>query len=292
MGLAVDDGGQPVGSATWSVLLTRDGSGAELRVGFIGHLEVHENLRRNGYGTLLLERLLTVMWRYHCEWALALPGHEAGEFYARLGWQAVPLLVCEGRPRPDEGERASMYAIREYDPTREPHGWAALADVYAADSARRPLSVARDADYWARHVAKRVSVDTGELRPRGTFLGASMPGAPHNLTGYVLVHWWHVHPATTCWFEVTELCVRPGQPGLQAALLAEVGKRAAALECSMAWGRMFLPRDAPIESAIEHVLRDSEWSTFVELRARPLGGQAGGAWFAPPGASYWSMDVL
>jgi hypothetical protein len=286
------DSGEFVGEACWSVREMLDGTDTRRRLGFLQRLEVAEAFRRRGYGTRLLEQALTVMRGEQCEWALALPSEEAGEFYARLGWRPVPLQVCEGTPYGgDLGQAAIGYVVRRYDPARESAGWAALAEVHSADATRWPLAMLRDADYWTTHVAACVSGDTTQLRPAGTFFVAARAATPAVFVGYVLVHWWHLHPECSCYFEVTELCTRPAEEHAEDALLAEIDRQAAAQACRMAWGRLFLPREPGIERAIAQVLRDPEWSTFRELRALPLTNQADSTWFTAPGAACWSMDV-
>jgi hypothetical protein len=281
-----------VGEACWSVREMLDRAGARRRLGFLQHLEVAEAFRRRGYGTRLLEQALMAMHREQCEWALALPSEAAGDFYAQLGWRPVPLQVCEGTPYGGNLSQAFVgYVVRQYDPARESAGWAALAELHSADATRWQLAMLRDADYWTTHVAACVSGDTAQVRPAGTFFVAARAAMPAELVGYVLLHWWHLHPECTCYFEVTELCARPGDEHVEDALLAEIDRQAAAQECRMAWGRLFLPREPRIERAIALVLRDPEWSTFRELRAQPLTDQADSTWFAAPGAACWSLDV-
>jgi hypothetical protein len=152
--------------------------------------------------------------------------------------------------------------------------------------------VARNDDYWATHIARSVSRDSGQPRPRGELFVAEKPSAPRKLLGYAVVHWWHLHPETTCYFEMTELCTLPTEDGVEAALLAEISKRAGLQDCNMSWARLFLPREPRIERAIGHALRDPRWSTFVELRAKRIVDQADERSFAITEAMCWSADVL
>jgi GNAT superfamily N-acetyltransferase len=299
--IAVAADGRLLGAASYSVRRLRDAAGRPRRVGHLGYLAVRAEARGQGHGRRLLEATLDALRRARCVWAMALPGPGAAGFYARHGWRAVPLLVCEGTPITAGPAAASAYAVRPYDPTTEPGGWAALADVYAADSARRPLSLVREPSYWAASIAPRVLGQQDWLGPPATLLVAAHPTAPEHLAGYVLVHWWHLHDGppgdVPGYFQVSELCTRPGQQeAATTALLQAVGQVAATQDCRMGLGRLFVPREPRIEHAIGDLLRDPEWSTFVALQAAPLMPALDDAQLtallAAPGAVCWSLDVL
>jgi predicted N-acetyltransferase YhbS len=285
-----------LGAARYTVRHLRDRAGRPRRVGHLQELAVRAAARRQGHGRRLLQETVTALHREGCAWALVLPGPEAAGFYAHHGWQPFALPVCEGALATDLPPRAAPYAIRRYDPLAEPGGWAALAAVYAADSARRPLSLVREPRYWQASIAPRVLGAQPWLRPPGTFLAAAQPAPAAELAGYVLVHWWHVHDGAAGHFEVSELCTRPGHEAATVALLTALGEHAAAQDCRMGWGRLFVPREPAIEQAIGRLLRHPEWSDFVVLQACPVAPEldAGelAALLAATGAICWSLDVL
>ena len=294
--VAATPDGSVVSALQYWVRDIRDAEGAPRRAGYVYTLATRPDARGLGHAGRLLERASTAMQHEGCAWALLLTT-EARGFYERHGWRAFPRAVWQGTLRDDLAFAPTPYIVRDFDPEREPGGWDAIAAVYAAANARRPLTVVRDSAYWRNYAAQRfrdllardnvalfVAQDSpADTRPRGYALAVFLDAAAMRERFGVDVGS----------FGVTEVGVLPGHWAALDALLGTIGARAAA-------GGMPLSRlPLPVEPAIETPLRHLFGSTLHTVRdEQPMGRVLDPAFgerrleamFAAPGAMFWSID--
>jgi hypothetical protein len=236
------------------------------------------------------------MRREGCRWALLFTTADGEPLYESTGWRTLPrpyrrvTLSGKGVSPPAE------YFVYRYHPGHATEGWAALAAIYSAYNAARPLTIARDLPYWQGYAAQRFEMSqSGE---RAAVFVATGPAGSGEARGYVLAY----APAGAgqaasggagaC--SIAELGVLPGHeaaiPALLAAAAGAVGRPG--------WvGRIYLPRepavDAVLDCVFDGVLAEGEDRKMMVLPLAP-GCDHGtlAALVAQPGAVYWPLDEV
>ena len=151
LSLAAFEDGVAVSSVHVYPRRMRDRAGKPLLVGFVSNVCTHPDHRKRGHSGRLLEMALDEMERAGCVWSLLAT--RVHDHYARRGWRTVSTPVPWGRLREDaDGEAIDLVPD---DATLT-----AMAALYDADTAVRPLATVRTPDAWQKAVRDRVSKRT------------------------------------------------------------------------------------------------------------------------------------
>ena len=295
--VAVDDDGGLVAAVTYLRRQIRDADGRPRAVGGIYTMATRPDARRRGHGRRLMNETSAAMRRDGCAWSLLSTSEDGRSLYESLGWRTYRTPYRQGTLSGDRPEAPEGYAVRFYDPLREPAGWTPLAAIYDAFNARRPLTVVRDAGYWRGYAGVRYA---DLLTNKGAaFLVASRDGAGTPPCGYALA-WFHAEDyarrhfgAPTGSFGVSEIGALPGEEGAIPALLAAVADHATAHRTPR--GRIQAPREPWIDASLERLFGETlHDAASDDAMARPLGpgfdAHRLDAMFNAPGAIFWPND--
>ena len=152
--LAALEDGRIVSSVHVFMRSIRDREGRPMKVGGIGSVSTDPEHRKRGHSGRLLETALAEMERAGCVWSLL--GTGVNDHYARHGWRTVStpdpwgeLLPLGNEPPPPEG-RGELLA---------PDGATleAMAALYDAETATRPMATVRSERAWRTAVRYRLS---------------------------------------------------------------------------------------------------------------------------------------
>ena len=277
--------GRLLSSAHYWPLQIRDGRGRPCRVGGVSHVATLVAARRQGHAGRLLDLLIEMMRREGCAWSFLFASAAGRTLYERHGWRTFLAEKRAGMVAYDRPAEHPSYVIRRYDPAAERDGWLALAAVYDAYNATRPLSLVRTDEYWRGYYARRVAE---RIAPPGGFFVAERPGGADELVGYALV------AVGSVGFEVLELGVRQGEDGAVVPLLHAIADEAQ--RRGAAHGTIWSPRDVVTDVAVvsvfgasvrvvpdDHLLgRSIDPRSGAETLA--VATAASGAWFWPSDA--------
>lgn len=287
--VAVAPDGAVLSALHYLVTVRRDATGAPRRVGEVDSVVTRAEARRQGHATRLLLWALDALQAAGCAWSLLVATDEGRPLYERHGWRCYPEpwrrgTVTGGLP---QGER--RYAVRPFDPRREPAGWDQIAAVDAAFNRGRPLTVVRDPAYWRGYAAWRVGnwIATEGLVIVGAFCGEADP----RLCGFAFAEF---YPSA---FQVRDLGVLPEEPGAALAVLNAVAAEARRRGIPLA-GRMYLPQEPAIDGALDrlfgptlhggqdqgHLMARAIAVDFTERHLDAL--------FGAPGAHFSAIDIF
>ena len=124
----------------------RDIDGQPTLVGGVSAVATRPDARGQGHARRLLDLAVESMRREGCAWSLLFT--DVGGYYERLGWQTVETRYREGRLAAERPAVPGDYSVERFNPAREDGGWEALARVYDAYNARRPVCLSRALPYW------------------------------------------------------------------------------------------------------------------------------------------------
>jgi ribosomal protein S18 acetylase RimI-like enzyme len=186
--VAVASDGSLLAAVAYWLRDIRDCDGRPRRTGHIWGVATRPEARRQGHAGQLLQQASVAMRREGCAWSLLCAREEARTLYTGLGWQSVPTSYRSGVLAPAQPADRSSYNIRAYNPRSETEGWARLAAVYARFNAARPLTMVRDSHYWHGYAAWMFADWIAQHRAR-VFV-ATRAAADHNLSGYILAHFY------------------------------------------------------------------------------------------------------
>ena len=287
--VAVAPDGTVLSTLHYHVTKRRDVTGTPRPVGELDSIGTRPEARRQGHATRLLLLALDALRSAGCDWSLLVATDEGRRLYERHGWRCYPEpwrrgTVTGALPRSD-----GRYAVRSYDPRREPDGWERIAAVDMAFNHRRPLTVVRDAAYWRHFAALRISdwIDNEGLVIYATFRGEAAP----RLCGYAFAEF---YPPG---FQVRDMGVLPQEPDATVALLsavaAEAGRRGIPLSA-----RLYLPREPQIDAVLDRLFSPTLYAgeDRGQLMARAVGAgftdRQLDAIFAAPTAHISAIDVF
>lgn len=280
--VAVNDAGEVVSALCYVRRDIGDAAGGARPVGCVCCLATRPDARGRGHAARLLELAAEAMREEGCAWQFLFTDVPA--YYKRLGWRAMASRYREGalaaEPPADDGK----ISVRSYRPVDEPGGWSALAGVYAAYNASRPLALRRDAAYWRAYLPPRFAAPTALLlvasrRP-------DVAGTEAGMDGYLLAH------LLDGSFVATEIASRPGVPGVAAALLGALAREARSRGYS--GGRVYLPFEPEVDAALAGVFAGLTVGYHHAMLTKPLAPGLDeaeiDAIFAAPGAISWPSD--
>ncbi|RYG25432.1 GNAT family N-acetyltransferase [bacterium] len=147
----------------------RDRDSTPLKVGGIGSVSTHPDHRKHGHSGRLLQLAIEAMEREGCVWSFL--GTGVNDHYARYGWRTVSTPDLWGTVRSDVSGKATM--LTPDDTTLD-----AMATLYEAETARRPMATVRSNQVW--RTAVRYRLDPAKGFTLGTFAG-------DRLTAYLAV---------------------------------------------------------------------------------------------------------
>ncbi len=264
----------------------RGADGSLQRVGRVSHVFTRPNMRRQGHAARLLELTIAAMRADGCRWSILATTDEGRPLYERYGWRPLPIrqTVCTFL-----GERPPLsdsYVVRPYDPVHAPDGWAAIAPIYDAYNAVRPLTIVRNAAYW-RHYAIRV--DRWLSAGYGAVRIARRAGDDRHLypCAYVLAGF-----SAEYGVRLAELGALPRDEDALSPLLAVVAS--CVTERGMAGRPSTLPRDPQLREVLIAMCsgmaeqRDPDW--MIRPSAPDVDAQALLALPDAPGAVLWLFD--
>jgi GNAT superfamily N-acetyltransferase len=113
-----------------------------LTMGGIANVATLPEYRGKGYNTACLERAIAVMEADAMDFSLLGTGIHG--YYARLGYDRLPIMQREGTLRPDVAPRTGNMAVRAAAGDDLP----AIRAVYDAYNRTRPIAVQRTEPYW------------------------------------------------------------------------------------------------------------------------------------------------
>lgn len=125
--------------------VVRWGSGT-VHCGGMADVYTRPEHRRKGYGRMLLEDSVRRYEAWGCGLSMILSG--VYEFYASGGWERYPTYRFDVGVRPEWHPRVAGYRVRRFDRSRDLE---VVAEIYAAYNCNSPLTLVRDASYWAHH---------------------------------------------------------------------------------------------------------------------------------------------
>jgi ribosomal protein S18 acetylase RimI-like enzyme len=274
----------------YRVTFRRDAGGLPRPVGEIDSVATRAEARRQGHATRLLLLALEALQEAGCDWSLLVAtGEESRRLYERHGWR------CYGEPwrrgtiggaNPSDDGR---YAVRPFDPLRQPDGWEQIAAVDLAFNRGRPLTVVRDAAYWRGYAALRVGtwIATEGL----VILGAFRKADDRRLCGYAMAEF---YPSA---FQVRDLAVLPEERDATLPLLTAVAAEARRRGIPPT-ARLYLPQEPSIDAALDRLFGPTlhagqDWG---HLMARPIAPHVTewhlDAIFAAPGAVFSAIDLF
>jgi GNAT superfamily N-acetyltransferase len=273
----------------YHVTVRRDATGTPRRVGEIDSVVTRAEARRQGHATRLLLLALDALLAAGCDWSLLVATDEGRPLYERHGYRCYGEPWRRGAVTGPLPQGDSRYLVRPYDPLQEPAGWDQIAAVDLAFNRRRPLTIVRDVEYWRTYAAWRVGnwiADEG-LVIFGAFRGDADPA----LCGFAFAEFYP--PA----FQVRDAGVLAEEPGAMPAVLTQVAAEARRRGSPLA-GRMYLPREPPIDAALEQLFGPTLYAGQDQghVMARPIAADFRqrdlDAIFAAPGAHFSAVDVF
>lgn len=271
----------------------QDRSGTSCRVGQIFHVATRADARGQGHATELLGQAIDGMREAGCVWSVLSARQAAQPLYMRLGWRSFAQTYWRGTFTSEDWNRAGVYPVRNYDPRREPEGWAVLANVYAAYNGTRPVSMVREPAYWQGYIAWMFTQYLDQHQ--STLLVAYDPMNDRLLHGYALVNFYDQG------FVISELAVQPGDEGTLTAVLngvlAESECRGIALQ-----GQLIAPMEPLTTNVLRrffgssmHQIEDYTFQGYSPLMARSIASDMTDAdldtLFSAPGATFWPLDA-
>ncbi|HEX8682528.1 MAG TPA: GNAT family N-acetyltransferase [Ardenticatenaceae bacterium] len=290
--VAIAPGGSLLAAAAFWPREVRDARGAALKVGDLSHVATRPEARRQGHARRLVELTIEAMREEGCVWSSLTTSEEARTLYEALGWRAFPRPVREGIASAQAGS-SGAFSVSRYEPASEPEGWDALARVYDAFNAARPLTVARDAAYWRDFFVPHL---TAWLSGHAPVILVARRAGQADVRGYAIVYYSDEEPARAFGldrlFTVSELGIFPGDEeavsALLAAALSESGGR-------LLGGRVYAPREPEIDAAIEQLFgqsarQDQDSEPMARVIAPDFEQSDLDALFAAPGAMAWPLD--
>lgn len=275
--VAVNEEGDIVSAVHYLVRWIRDAGGVAQRVGAVAGVATHAAQRGQGIASRLLQQSLTAMEAEGCRWSLLFT--EVNGFYEKLGWRTFATGYRQGMLAQNRLRGPSGFFVRPFAPAQEADGWARLAQIHAIYNERRPLTTVRDLDYWRSYASLRL------LAPQVTIFAASRSDRPQDLLGYIVAH---IHTET---IGISEIGVLPDLPDGVNLLLGAMQREAQ--ERGIGLSRVFLPREAGIDSALERYFQGVHAGSYEMLMGRPLAGYSMAqieATFAAAGAIPWPAD--
>ncbi len=269
-------------------LTVYDAAGRPQQVGRISHVFTREEARRQGHAARLLELTIAAMRDDDCRWSILSTSDEARPLYRRYGWHTLPLrqAVCGGCDGHGQINPLDGYAVRTYDPRREPGGWETLASIHRAYNVGRPLTTMRDPAYW-RFVAARAGwwLSSGQAE----VLLASRTDRPKDEPCAYLIALYS--PARG--FLVAELGALPDDGDALTVLLAAVMRRP---ESQTHGGRLHLPHDPGLEATLAALCSDVEYPLDGDYMVRAIAPDVDAheldALAAAPGGAMWALDDI
>jgi ribosomal protein S18 acetylase RimI-like enzyme len=274
----------------------RDEQGVPRRVGYLGIMATHEDARRRGHASRLLELTIAAMRRDGCAWSLLGDSELGRPLYERFGWRGFPYQWAQGTVARDRAPAPDDYVIRQYDPRREAAGWAPLAAAYAAFNGARPLSVVRDMAYWQGFAADKYA--DGLTRNRGVVLVAAPAREPQARCGYVFAY---VQEAAFTRqfglpfgaFTVLEIAVLPEHRPALMTLLWTLADEAAGRGIDK--GRVYVPAEPDLDALVAQLFgatlqRGHDWEEMGRPIAPDVDERTIETIFSAPGAYHWLVD--
>jgi len=266
----------------------RAADGSLQRAGRVSHVFTRPDMRRQGHAARLLELTIAAMRADGCRWSILATTDEGRPLYERYGWRPLPIrqTVCtfsDKRP-----PLSGAYAIQPYDPVHAPDGWAAIAPIYDAYNAARPLTIVRDAPYWRNYairVDRWLSAGYGAV-----FVAHHADDERHPYPypcAYVLAGFSAEHGV-----RLAELGALPGDEDALPPLLAVVATRAT--EGGMAGRPSNLPRDPRLHEVLVAMCSSTAEQLDPDWMIRPIAPDVDAhallALPDAPGAVLWLFD--
>lgn len=253
----------------------RDASGAPRLVGGVANVASLPEVRGQGLARRLMELTIEAMRADGCRWSLLFT--DVNGFYERLGWRTYTTRYREGWLAPPAP--TDRYSVRAVAPEELDHLWADLEGIYNEFNAVRPLTTLRDRRYWREVLGPRLRQPSAQIYLAEPAAG----GAP---CGYIVTH--H-HPDSLV---VSELGALNDHAAAAPALLAAA--RAAAHERGAKVGRVYLPHEPLIDTAVAGHFSTMSEGRYEMLMGRPLAADCDdteiAAIFGAPGAIAWPAD--
>ena len=285
VGVALD--GTILSAVSYHVYLRHDVDGSLQRVGYNSSVATREGTRRQGHASQLLQLALTAMEHERCAWSMLFTADEARSLYEQLGWLVYQRTWRHGAFATTQLDLPVRYLVRPVDLAREPGVSQALALVYSAYNATRPLTMVRDEAHW-RNYAIPTLIQWGANQHGALLVAQDLPD--RSICGYLVAQLFEAH--TGC--NLVEVGALPGHAVAIPTLLDAVaehyrGHQAPAL--------IQLPFEPAIDTALDGLFGPSlqriaaPWGTCM---ARPLAldwtHDRIAALFSAPGAISWRID--
>jgi GNAT superfamily N-acetyltransferase len=244
--IAVGEDGQVLSTAHYWVREMCDAVGMPRRVGCVSHVSTHHTARRQGHARTLMSTLRDAMAAEGCEYALLFSSEMGVQLYEGLGYRTMGSPFRRGLVQLDRARYNGSYAVRE---GREPD-WEAVARIYAAYNAGRPLAFVRDEVYWREFIARKWRYVLDHLGGR---VFTAHEGADGEPVAYAMAYvsspeYAREHFGLDQVFTICEVCALPGHEG---AIPALVDSAAALTLPGQVGGRVFAPREDAPSAAIE-----------------------------------------
>lgn len=169
LSLAALEGEEVVSSVHVFMRRIRDREGRPLKVGGIGSVSTDPGHRKQGHSGRLLEIAVEAMEREGCEWSFL--GTGVNDHYAKYGWRTVSTPFRQGTLRIVNPVEATALAPDNAT-------LAAMAPLYEASSATRPMATVRSERTWDTAIRYR-------LRPEQAAIFGAFDG--DRLTAYLVV---------------------------------------------------------------------------------------------------------
>ena len=276
--VAVDAGGEVVSALAYVRRDLGDAAGNPRPVGCVCLLATRESARGRGHAARLLDLAAGAMREEGCAWQFLFT--DVTGYYERLGWRTMASRYREGPLVAEPPAASAEISVRPYRPAEEPDGLEPLAEVYAAANDRRPLALRRDAAYWRTYLPPRFGAPTALV-----LVARRRPDAAE-VDGYLLAH------LLDGFFIANEIAVRPGAPGVAAALVGGLAREARAR--GLAGGRVYLPFEPEVDAALGLAFESLTVGYHHAMMVKPVGLGFGpaeiDAIFAAPGAISWPSD--
>jgi GNAT superfamily N-acetyltransferase len=275
--IAVTEDGEIVSAVHYFVRWIRDAEGMAQPVGALAGVATRADQRGRGIASYLLQQSLAAMEAEGCRWSLLFT--EVNGFYEKLGWRTFATGYRQGMLQQERARVPSGVSVRPFALAQEVDGWARLAQIHALYNERRPLTTVRDLDYWRSYASLRL------IDPNVTIFVAVKIEHPQDLLGYVIAR---IHTET---IGIIEVGVRPELPDGIDLLLGAV--RREAQDRGIGLSRVFLPREAVTDAAVEGYFQGVHHGTYEMLMGRPLTGYSMAeieATFGAEGAIPWPAD--
>lgn len=263
--VAVANDGQLVSAVHVCRRFVRDENGTPHLAGCLANVATRPEFQKQGHSGRLLEMMVAHMQSIGCAWSPL--GTGVFHHYARYGWQPVPTpfrrgSVVDTLPTPPDGMTVRPLIFAD--------DWPAMAKIYDADNARRPLSVVRDDRYWPGFGARLF------VEPNAVIWGA-FDG--EILVGYALTR---PHEQQVGLYEI---CVTHRDAVLPLVIAAASGKQTL---------RAHLPSTLAIDEALGKVLVTVETGADNGVMLRSLSPDFPDdrlrALAARPDARFWHAD--